>query len=292
MAAVVMGSENRVVERRPQFSSIRWTAIFGGLVGGLGSYMLLALLGVATGLTAVDPEAASPAGGVPMAMGIWTGLITLIAAFIGGYVAARLSGLSRTTDGMLHGFINWGATMLLFAFLATSAVGMILGGAFSMLGQGMEGAGSAAGAAASGDTGNLSTQLEQLITGSSGGSIGTDDLSALQSRMQAGDRAGAVNYLVDEMGFSQERAAQVADLAAPLFTGSDLGQQAEQAASTAVSTLSAASWWLFVALGLSLVTALLGGRMGVRPQSNRTVGDHYKERRAYREPSPSVETTP
>lgn len=285
MAAVVMETESRT-ERRPYFSAIRWTAILGGLVGGMGSYMLLALLGVATGLTAVDPRAAEPAAGVSMGMGIWTGLITLVSAFIGGYIAARMSGLSRTSDGMLHGFINWAATMVLFAFLATSAVSMILGGTFAMLGQGLQGAGSAAGQAMEsqqqGTGAGLTGQLERIITGSEGGSISGTDMGAVQQRLQAGDRQGAVDYMTNQMGFTQERANQVADLASPLF-GGELGQQAQQAASTTVSALTAASWWLFVALALSLVAALFGGRTGIKAQSNRTLGDHYKERRQHRE---------
>jgi hypothetical protein len=281
MAAVVMETESRN-ERRPYFSAIRWTAILGGLVGGMGSYMLLALLGVATGLTAVDPQAAQPAAGVSMGMGIWTGLITLISAFIGGYLAARMSGLSRSSDGMLHGFVNWGATMVLFAFLATSAASMILGGTFAMLGQGLQGVGTAAGQAAEGQQGGLTNQFERIITGSEGGSISAEDMGAVQERLQAGDRQGAVDYMVNQMGFTQERADQVAGMAAPLF-GGELGQEARQAAATTVDALAAASWWLFIALTLSLVAALVGGRMGIKAQASRTVGDHYRERRQHRE---------
>lgn len=283
MAAVVMETESGT-ERRPYFSAIRWTAILGGLVAGMGSYMLLALLGVATGLTAVDPQASRPAAGVPMGMGIWTGLITLIAAFIGGYIAARMSGLSRASDGMLHGFINWAATMVFFAFLATSALSMILGGTFALLGQGLQGAGSAAGQAMEqqGAGGGLTGQLERIITGTEAGSISGEDMGAVQQRLQAGDRQGALDYMTNQMGFSQQRANQVADLAAPLF-GGEVGQQAQQAAGSTVTALTAASWWLFVALALSLVAALFGGRMGIKAQSNRMLGDHYKERRPHRE---------
>ena len=278
MAAVVMETESRS-ERRPYFSAIRWTAILGGLVGGMGSYMLLALLGVATGLTAMDPQAAEPVAGVPLGMGIWTGLITLVSAFIGGSIAARMSGLSRASDGMLHGFINWGATMVLFAFLATSAASMVLGGTFALLGQGLQGAGSVAGQQGAG---GLTGQLERIITGSEGGSISAEDMSAVQSRLQAGDRQGAVDYMVNQMGFTQERANQAVDMAAPLFSG-ELGAEAQQAAATTVDALAAASWWLFVALTLSLVAALVGGRMGIKAQASRTIGDHSRERRQYRE---------
>lgn len=280
MAAVVMETESRVGgSRRPYFSAIRWTAILGGLVAGMGSYMLLALLGVATGLTAVDPQAAEPAAGVPLGMGIWTGLITLVAAFIGGYIAARMSGLARTSDGMLHGFMSWAASMVLFAFIATTAMSAILGGTFAVLGQGLQGATSAAGQAAEGQQASgIAAQLERVITGSEGGSINAQDLNVLQQRLQAGDRQGAINHMVTQMGFSQQRANQAADLAEPLFSG-EIGQQAQQAAEGAVNTLAAASWWLFIGLALSLVVALIGGMYGVKAYANRTVGNHLKERR-------------
>lgn len=280
MAAVIMETETRAGgSRRPYFSGIRWTAILGGLVAGMGTYLLLALLGLATGLTAIDPAAAEPMGAVPVGMGIWTGIITLVAAFIGGYIAARMSGLARTSDGMLHGFLNWAATMVLFAFLATTAVSAVLGGTFAVLGQGLQGAAATATATAAGGQGTgLMDQLQTMITGTEGGEISGEDMNVVQQRLQAGDRQGAIDHMVNEMGFTQQRANQVVDTAAPLFTG-QLGQEAEQAATTAVDAMAAASWWLFIGLALSLVVALIGGMMGVKAYANRTVGDHANERR-------------
>lgn len=271
MAAVVMESETRTGGgRRPYFSAIRWTAILGGLVAGLGSYMLLALLGLATGLTAIDPTAAEPVGGVTVGMGIWTGLITLVAAFIGGYIAARMSGLARSSDGMLHGFVTWSASMVVFAWLATSAFAAILGGTFSVLGQGLQAASGAAG-------GGVGAQLEQVITGSEGGEISSQDMQAVQQRLQAGNQQGAVDYMVNQMGFTEERANQVVQMAGPLMGAG--GEQAEQAAETALGAVTAASWWLFIGFALSLVAALIGGMMGIKAFANRTVGNHAKERR-------------
>ncbi len=281
MAAVVIETETRAGgNRRPYFSAIRWTAILGGVIAGLGSYMLLALLGVAMGLTAIDPQAAEPVRGVPVGMGIWTGLITLVAAFIGGYIAARMSGLARTSDGMLHGFMNWAATTVLFAFLATTAVSAVLGGTFAMLGQSLQTAATAEGGQQQ-EVGGIGAQLQRIITGSEGGQISAEDLDVIQQYMQAGDRQAAIDHMVNNMGFTQQRANQMADMASPLFTG-ELGQQAQQAAGTAVDTMATASWWLFVGLALSLVVALIGGMLGVKAYANRAVGDHLNERRTAR----------
>lgn len=282
MAAVVMETEGRGEEqhRRPYFSAIRWTAILAGLVGGMGSYLLLSLLGMAIGLTAVRSEAAA---GVPVGMGIWTGLVTLVSSFIAGYIAARMSGLARRSDGVLHGFMAWAATMVLFAFLAGTALSGILGGTFAMLGQGIQGGASAAvergqqGGVGTGESG-LTGQLESIIAGREGGDISAGDLNTLQQQLRQGNRQAAIDHMVTQMGFTQQRANQVADMAGPLFSG-QLSGEAQQALRGTANTLSSASWWLFIGLALSLLAALFGGRHGVKAYSNRTVGDHLGERK-------------
>lgn len=121
------------MENIARFSPLSWGAIFASLAVGLGVNTLLMMVGVAAGLTATQAKDATE--GVSIATGIWTGLSMLISAFIGGYVAAKLSGLKRRTDGILHGLVAWGATLLTFAFLATTATGNMLGSAFSVFGQ-------------------------------------------------------------------------------------------------------------------------------------------------------------
>ncbi len=119
--------------RITRFSPLSWGAILASLAVGLGVNTLLMMVGVAAGLTAT--QATDATEGVSIATGIWTGLSMLVSAFIGGYVAAKLSGLKRRSDGILHGLVAWGATLLTFAFLATTATGNILGSAFSVFGQ-------------------------------------------------------------------------------------------------------------------------------------------------------------
>lgn len=251
-----------IAVRRVSVSAVRWSAIFAGAVAGLATHMLLSLLGVAVGLTAAD--AAGNGAAVPIAAVIWNSLCMLIAAFVGGYVAARMSGLARRTDGVLHGFVAWATVMVLFVWLATTAIGNLLGGVFSLVGQGAQTA------ATSGQGGSITQQMQSIIGGSEGAQISGQDLDAVQERLQAGDRAGAVDYMVNQMGFSEERANAIADNLAPLASG--------EGAQTAMTALSAASWWLFAAIALSLALGLWGGLMGARATSNRTIGDHTDER--------------
>ena len=265
--------------RRPAFSAIRWGAIIGGLVGGTATYLLLSLLGVAIGLTAVDPQAAEPVGGVPLATGIWTGISMLVGAFVGGYVAGRMSGLARSVDGMLHGFVSWGATTLLYSVLMVSAAVDILGGTFKILSQGIQGT------AQAGSGGNIMDQLAGAIAGNGQGTVNAQTLSALQQAMSAGDRDAAIDIMVSQMGFEPDRAAQTVDRTMPLL-GPNAGQTARTAADQATGVATAASWWLFLGLLISLALGVAGGAAGVRANGRRLVGDHTAEREAHNYSSP------
>lgn len=265
------------VTRRPYFSSIRWGAVFAGLVSGLASYMLLTLLGVAIGMSAVDPQAAEPVGAVPAATGIWTGISLLISSFIGAYVAGQMSGLARLADGMLHGFVSWGATTLLFATLTVTALGSILGGTFQILSQGLQ---TSTTAAASG-SGNVMDRVTSIITGGErGGDMSPESLGAVKERLAVGDREGAIDIMVNNMGFTPDRAQTVVDQIGPLL-GPQGEEQAAETGAKAADALSAASWWMFIGLLLSLALGVWGGGVGVRANARRVIGDHTSERRAH-----------
>ncbi|HEY3308977.1 MAG TPA: hypothetical protein VGJ93_11030 [Desulfuromonadaceae bacterium] len=265
--------EGRTYERKAYFPWISWGAIFGGLASGMGTYIMLALLGLAAGMTAINPQSAEPLGKVPLITGIWTSISLILAAFMGGYVAARMSGLSRLADGILHGLVAWGASTLVFAFLITTSIGAVLGGAFSLVGQGAKTIAGGAAVTAGGVAGSPSSQnqLESLIKGSGGGGeINRQSLANLQERLSSGDREGAVNVLVSQMGFSQERATQVVNQGIGLVgSAQNLPQQARDTATTAVSGLSKISWGLFVGVLLSMGLGVAGGVVGSKATVKR-----------------------
>jgi hypothetical protein len=253
--------ESRAGATRGRMPYISWGAVFGGLAAGMATFFLLALFGMAAGFTAIDPQAAEPIGRVPTFAGIWTGFSMLAGAFVGAYVAARMSGMSRRTDGILHGFVAWGVSTLFFVYLVTTGIGALLGGTFAVLGQGMQAAAGAAGGVATSPT--AQQQLEELITGSPGVQISGESLSNLQQQMQAGNREGAIGVLVGEMGFTQDRAEVVVDQGMA-FMGTAQQVEGEQVATTAVEGLSRASWFLFAGVLLSLAVALGGGYLGAK----------------------------
>ncbi|MDA8164385.1 MAG: hypothetical protein M0017_05060 [Desulfobacteraceae bacterium] len=230
---------------------ISWGAIFGGLFAGVASFLLLALFGLAAGITAVNPQAAQPVGGgISIFAWVWTWISMFAGGFIGAYVAARTSGMSRRTDGLLHGFVAWGVSTLFFAYLITSGTGAVLGGAFSLMSQGTQ--------ATAGST----QQLQSLITGSPRGQISGQALGDLQRQLQAGNREGAIGVLVREMGFARDRAAGIVDRAMPLMAGRPgAGQRTAQ---TAVQGLTWASWYLFIGILFSMLLSLGGGYLGAK----------------------------
>lgn len=124
-------------------SHVTWGAIFAGVVFALIMEAVLNLLGLGLGFSAFTPTADSMSA-LGTGTVIWLIVTGIISMFCGGWIAGRLSGISLTIEGMLHGLVAWGlATLLLFMFMATTA-GAIIGGAASLAGKGLALTGQAA----------------------------------------------------------------------------------------------------------------------------------------------------
>jgi len=231
--------------RRPLFSALRWSAVLAGVVVGVALQMALTLLGVATGLSAIDvgpAESASATG--PL---LWAGVSMLISAFVGGYVAARASGLKRKSDGVLHGATAWGATTLLFVVLAASSGGGVLGGIFGGMSDALGGGGMAAAGLAGRQFGNVDPGI----------------VDRFERQIQAGNRNDAIQLLVGSLNMDQERAAAIVDQA--LIVAGSPGQASPQgraAASRTAQLASSTAWMIFGAVALSLALGISGGLLG------------------------------
>lgn len=96
---------------------INWGAILGGTAIGLFVQTLFVLLGIAIGVTALDPgEQFTREAGVGTA--IYLAIATIISVFVGAWSAGRFSGLVLKNDGMLHGV----ATLALLTLISLFAV--------------------------------------------------------------------------------------------------------------------------------------------------------------------------
>lgn len=240
------------VLRRPLFPAIRWGAVLAGVAVGVSIQLALALLGIATGLSAVDvTQGERPGATGPL---LWAGLSMLIASFIGGYVTARMSGLKRKVDGVLHGAVSWAVTTLMFAVLATSVSNSLLSSVFNNLGPSM---------VRSTTGGGSDSALASMLKGQVGGNVDAATLQRLQRTIQAGRRDDAVQLMVSSMGVDQARASTIVDQAL-ILSGSpeQASPQGRAAADRAVGAASTAAWVVFLAVALSLAVGIGGGVLG------------------------------
>ncbi len=249
--------------RRPLFSSIRWSAVLAGVAVGISVQLVLALLGIASGLAMTSVQAGETPGTGSL---VWAGLSMLISALIGAYVAGRMSGLKRKTDGVLHGAVSWAVTTLLFVTLATSAGGSLLSGLFSGISQGAASVAQSTGGGAAGVTAMLNRQL--------GTSISPENMRTLQGHIAAGRRDQAIDYMSSSMGVQRDRAATVVDQALILSGSPEQASPAGRAAADrAIKGASTAAWTVFGAVALSLILSLVGGALGAMGARRTTWGE-------------------
>ncbi|NMG65922.1 hypothetical protein GPA19_13300 [Azoarcus indigens] len=246
--------EATTVESSPLINGIHWSAIFAGLAVGLGVHLLLMLAGIAAGFAVYGAGARPDGGSVSVAAAVWNTLSMLISAFVGGYVAARSSGLRRSSDGMLHGVVSWGATMLFFAVITGSLTGNAVTGMFGM--------------AASTSTAAVAQADDSTV-------------GELFASLERGDRASAVNLLRDRLGLSEEQAGRAADQAMAMMGRTSAGAQ-PGTVNDAAQAASIASTWLSVAILLSLMAGAAGGTVGARSARMRAMPGRYGERRVVR----------
>jgi hypothetical protein len=214
---------------RASFLTIRWGAIFAGLAVGLAANMLFMLLGTAIGLSLFDLDGSTPDSTFSIAASIWNTASMVISAFIGGYVAARGSGLKRNSDGILHAAVAWGMTLLLAVFMASSVTGATFSAMFPSL-------------------------QDRTV----------QDTAQIIGNIDNVDRQAAVDNLQRNLGISSSQANSLVDQALALSgREEEAGESGRAAAQDTLRTATMVSIWLTVSTALSLLAALGGGASGV-----------------------------
>ena len=143
---------------------VSWGSVFGGVVTVLAVSILLSVLGSSIGLFMFDPFADNPVSGIGTTVGIGTAVALIVNMIAGGFVAGKLAGV----DGLIHGFLVWGTTLIVGAFfgvlLTVGAARLTmnaLGAASSVAGGVISGTGSIVGSGVSA----LSDQAKELFGG-------------------------------------------------------------------------------------------------------------------------------
>jgi len=112
---------------------VSWGGIWGGVLTAVGLVLLLASLGAAVGITATDPTQAD-AGTLGIAAAAWLGISLLIALFVGGMVSTRIGATVDGGTSFWEGALVWVVTLLAIAWLATTSLASLTGGALRIMG--------------------------------------------------------------------------------------------------------------------------------------------------------------
>lgn len=230
------------------FPAIRWSAVLAGVSIAASVQLVLMILGVASGLALANISLGEIPG--PGAL-IWACGAMLVAAFVGSYVAGRMSGLRRKIDGVLHGVICWAVSVLLALILATTTGGSLISGLVSNLIQG--------GVVVAPSAANVASMLTRQL----GPNMEPSSLRALQEYILSGRRDQAIDYLNSKMNVQRERAAKVIDEALILSGSSEqASSEGRAAAARVMKDYRIASWTIFVSILISIALSFVGGALG------------------------------
>jgi hypothetical protein len=242
---------------------VSWGGVFAGVLVAIGVSMLLASLGVAIGVSAVDPGNTEPST-IGIGAAIWGGLQLLIALFVGGMVATRVGAIIDRTTGFFEGVLVWVVSFMLMAYLAGNGIASVASGAFSLLGGAtqtlgavVQGPGAVANVDVSGTIDEMAERLRSPELVNEVASI--TGLSVNETRTTLNDAATRVEANRDNPAQAAEEARRgVASLFDRARTSGALAAQAEAVQPEAAST----AWLTFVALLLSLGAAVSGAMLG------------------------------
>ncbi|WP_434346074.1 hypothetical protein ACN6A1_30525 [Myxococcus virescens] len=264
---------------------LSWGAIFGGAFVALALWLLLNSLGLALGLSAVDPNNPGSVRAASIGTGIWSAITPLIALFCGGFVAARSAGRLDKGGGALHGAVMWGLTTLvgtaLLGMLLSSVVGTALragGAVMGATGSAVAGAASGGGQAAQAfglDANDALGPINRRLQAEGKPAITANQLQAatsevLSTALRTGnlDQEVLVTSIADNTRLSRQDAQEIAGRVSDQFTAfrgkvGQVGEQVQQGALQAAEPTSRVFWGIFASLLLGLISAMLGATVGV-----------------------------
>ena len=273
-------------------SRISWRAIMAGATVSIGVWILLHVMGLAAGLTSIDPHSPGSLRAAGIGTGIWSAIASLLALFAGGVLAGRIAGPVDRLGGALHGAVLWGLTTIAGLFLVVWAAGMVVQGAARVGSSVVSAAGGMASLADSSDpmealglkSMDLLAPLNQKLQEQGKPALTPDQVqSAVKEAVKGSVRQGRFDREILMSALQRNTALTRADV-------QDLATQVEQSVDKVGSRLDAAQtgalqaaestgkglWWVFGALLLGLFAALGGAALGVSPTQRRPVEDVRK----------------
>jgi hypothetical protein len=261
---------------------VSWGAVFAGVFVALVAQLLLNMLGLGIGMATLDPATGDSPAPSTFSIGaaLWWTVSGVVAAFLGGVTAGRLSGQPKESSASWHGLVSWALSTLIVVALLTTAVGSIIGGSLSALGSAIGGIGSTAGtvaqsaAPAVANAADPFAAIERQVRSTTGGqdpqAIRDGAVAAVKAAV-TGDpaeaeraRERAADTLSKAQSISQDEARQqIAQYEQQYRQAVEQAKQkATQAADVAAGAASRGALFGFVALLLGAIAAWFGGRSG------------------------------
>lgn len=111
---------------------IQWGPILAGVVTAIAVMIVLSVLGLAIGASALKPRDSGQAIGT--FAGIWGAASALIAFFLGGLVSANSASVAGKGSALMNGFMVGAAVLLLVLYLTGAGVGNLFGAVGSNIG--------------------------------------------------------------------------------------------------------------------------------------------------------------
>jgi hypothetical protein len=274
----VLEFDNRQWAQQPPAPPRRvsWGAILAGVVAVIAVELLLNLLGAGVGAATINPQQGQlPGQGLAVGAVIWFVLSCIISLFIGGWIAGRLADSPSKQHGALYGFVTWALASLVIVYMLSTAVGGVLGGAASMLGQTASLAGHGAQAAAPTVThviGEATGVTPEQVQSEAGDIARDPNFQAFVSgvirngQVTPQEHQALANLLVQRRNMSMGEAnATIDHWQGQIMQGvQEARQTATQAATTAASGVSKGAFGGFFALLLGLIAAVAGSWVGTQ----------------------------
>lgn len=282
-----------------------WGAVLAGAVVALSVHLLVTLFGVGLGLQVIDPVTdAEPAKGFGMGVGIAWAVGALVALWVGGWVAGRLTPEPSRGLGGLHGALVWSVATVVAAFMLAGGTGMLAGGVAKITGQGAAMVGKAGGAVAGEAAEGAGDFISQVVSDNSdllggfarelapsGADVEGADAPNVARRQREiswalvrffsqdeADRAGEARQALErtiaensELSEAEARERVQQWITAYDQTMEDLAMLAEraeekarEAADAAADVITKMAVWTFIAFIVGAIAAICGGVSGAR----------------------------
>jgi hypothetical protein len=244
---------------------VEWGGIWAGYALAVGMAVLLTFLVLGIGLSSVNPMDVNSWASVAGGAAVWSGIVILIAVFIGAWVAGSAPAGSRG-HGILRGVTLWGLVMItavtMFGWLATHAVAMAarVAPAAAEIAQNLP----PVGAGTLPPPAELRNHVASAIEGS-GVHVSNGVIDEVAARLNAGDHAGADSALARAANIPPTRADTILNQVAVPASGTNTNpaaspsQNLAKGAAEGVKTAAWAGFWMAL---LTLCAAVLGGAIG------------------------------